>query len=113
MAINTSADSASTIKDIVSYWDILLFIACMLIVVPFVYIVYLKIHIVPDEKLPYHFGGEYTATEIIKHVEGLEITFGKKFSKFKRLIELFDKDTEGNLRKHSEIINSALLCIKT
>ena len=112
MATNASADSVSTIKDLVSYWDILLFIACMLIVVPFIYIGYLKIHMVTDEQLPYHFGGEYTSKEIIKHVEVLEKAFGKKFSKFKRLIELFDKDTEGDLRKHSEIINSALVCIK-
>jgi ABC-type multidrug transport system fused ATPase/permease subunit len=112
MAISISIDSVSTIIGIVSYWDILLYIACMLIVVPFIYIGYLKIHIVTEEQLPFHFGGEYTAKDIIKHVEGLEKAFGKKFSKFKRLMELLDKNPEGDLRKHSEIINSALLCIK-
>ncbi len=112
LATNTSADSVSTIKDLVSYWDILLYLACMLIVVPFVYIGYLKIHIVPEEQLPYHFEGEFTAKDIINHVEGLEKILGKKFSKFKRFIELLDDDTDGDLRTHSEIINSALLCIK-
>ena len=112
MASNTFAESVSTLKDLVSYSDILLYIACMLIVVPFAYIGYLRIHIVPEEHLPFHFGGEYAAKDIIKHVEGLETTFAKKFPKFKRLVELFDKDTEGDLRKHSEIINSVLLCIK-
>lgn len=112
MAINTSIDLVSSIKDLLSYWDFLLFIASLLIVVPFVYIGYLKNHTMPDKKLPYHFGGEYTARDIIKHIEDLEVTLGKKFSKFKKLIELFDKDTEGDVRRHSEIINSALLCIK-
>ena len=85
MAVNSSADSVSSIKDIASYWDILLIFACVLIVVPFIYIGYLKNRTIPNKQLAYHFGGEYTARDILKHLEELEVTFGKKFSKFKRL----------------------------
>ncbi len=112
VAITNSENNISAIKDLVSYWDILLVIACILIIVPFVYIGYLKIHGIPEEQLPYHFGGEYTAKDIVKHVERLEKKFRKKFSNFTRLIELLEKETKGDLRNHSEIINSALLCIK-
>lgn len=104
--------SISSIRDFVSYWDILLYILCLLLVVPFVYIGYLKKNRIPHKHIPYHFKGEYTAKYIIEYLEGLEILFGKKFHKFKKSIKQYNKDSAGDLRKHAEVINSIMLCIK-
>lgn len=110
--IPENAHSILSIKDLVSYWNVLLFIFCLLVVIPFVYIGYLKNYAVPDKKMLYHFKGEYNAKHIIAYVEELEILFGKRFLKFKKSIEQYDKDTAGDLRKHSEVIDSIILCIK-
>jgi hypothetical protein len=124
-AINTSADSISiipgtlenldsisSIKDMVPYWDVMLYIVCLLILVPFVYIGYLKNHTIPNKQMPFHFKGEFNARNIIEHVEELEIIFGKKFPTFKKSIEQFDHDSEFDIKKHAEVINSILICIK-
>lgn len=110
--IPENAHSILSIKDLVSYWNVLLFIFCLLVVIPFVYIGYLKNYAVPDKKVLYHFKGEYNAKHIIAYVEELEILFGKRFLKFKKSIEQYDKNTAGDLRKHSEVIDSIILCIK-
>ena len=110
--MNTPEDSISTIKDFVSYWDILIGILCMLIIVPFIYIGFLRSRTIPQNQLHLHFKGQYNAKDIIDHVEELESTLNKKFSKFKTLIELVDSETERGIRTHSEIINSIVLCIK-
>lgn len=125
VAINTSADSISinpdtfenldsisSIKDMVPYWDVMLSIVCLLILVPFVYIAYLKNHTIPNKQMPFHFKGEYKARDILEHVEELEIIFGKKFSTFKKSIKQFDNDSECDISEHSEVINSILICIK-
>lgn len=110
--LTESLESFSSIKNMVSYWDVMLYITCLFILVPFVYIGYLKNHTIPNKQLPYHFGGEYNARDIIEHVEELEILFGKKFLKFKKSIKQFDNDSECDIKKHAEVINSVLLCIK-
>lgn len=105
-------DSLSSIKDMVSYWDTILYIVCLLVLGLFVYIVYLKNHTISNKQMPLHFKGEYNTRDIIEHVENLETKFDKKFPRFKKSIKQFDKDSEGDMRKHAEIINSVLLCIK-
>lgn len=105
-------DSISSIKDMVPYWDVMLYIVCLLILVPLVYIGYLKNHTIPNQQMPFHFKGEYNAKDIIEHVEELEIIFGKKFPTFKKSIEQFNNDSECDIRKHAEVINSILICIK-
>ena len=104
--------SISSVKDFVSYWEILLFVFSLLMVVPFVYIGYLKHHRIPEEKLPYHFKGEYTAKDIIAYIEGLEILFGKRFLRFRKSLEQYDKDSAGDLSKHAEVIDSIIFCIQ-
>jgi len=105
-------DAISLISQYASYWDILLCIFCLLLVIPFVYIGYLKNHALSDTKKSYHFKGEYNAKQIIEYVEELEILFGKRFTKFKKSIEQYDKDSAGDLEKHAEVIDSILICIK-
>ena len=104
--------SISSANGFVSYWDILLYILYLLLVVPFIYLGYLNNHKLPANKKPYHFKGEYNAKHIIEYVEGLEVLFGKSFLKFKQLIEEYDKDSEGDLREHAEVMDSIILCIK-
>jgi hypothetical protein len=81
-------------------------------VVPFVYIGFLRNHTISNANISYHFKGEYNANQLIEYVEELEILFDKRFLKFKKLLDQFDKDSEGDLRKHAEVIDSILFCIK-
>jgi hypothetical protein len=111
-SVPENVNSILSIKDTVSYWIVLLYILCLLIVIPFVYIGYLKNYTISDKKMPYHFKGDYNAKHIIAYVAELETLFGKRFLKFKKSIEQFDMDSAGNLSKHAEVIDSIILCIK-
>ncbi|WP_243348564.1 hypothetical protein [Parabacteroides sp. FAFU027] len=104
--------SILSVKDFVSYCDILLCIFSLLIVVPFIYIGYLKNHPIPEEHKAYHFEGEYSAKNIKEYIEGLEILFGKRFLRFRQSLDKYDKESARNLRKHAEVIDSILFCIK-
>ena len=104
--------SISSAIGFVSYWDILLYIFCLLLIVPVFYLGYLKNHTIPDKKKAYHFKGAYNARYIIKYVEELEQVLSKRFSKFKKLIEQCDKDSPDDIRKHAEVIDSIIFCIK-
>jgi len=104
--------SISSIKDFVSYFDIMLYLLSLLLLVPFAYLGYLKNRKIHDNKIPYHFKGVYNSKQLIDHVEGLELLFCKRFHRFKKLLEQFGQDSAGDMRKHNEVINSILLCIK-
>lgn len=110
--LEEQVDAISLISQSVSYEDILLGIFSLLILIPFVYLVYLRYHELSDTNKSYHFNGEYNAKRLIEYVEELEIKFGKRFSRFKKSIELYDKDSAGNLEKHAEVIDSIFFCIK-
>lgn len=105
-------NSVSLTNISMSYWDIMLYVSSLLVVVSFIYLVYINIITIPDEHNIYIFSGEYNAKNIIEYIEKLESLFNRRFPKFKKSIEQCDKDTAGNIEKYSEIINSNLFCIK-
>ena len=55
-----------------SYWDIMLYVSSLLVVVSFIYLVYINSITIPDEHNIYIFSGEYNAKNIIKYIEKLE-----------------------------------------
>ncbi len=105
-------DSITSVGTSVAYWDILLSILCLMILVPFVYIAYLKKRIIPDNRITYSYKGGYDAKNIIEFVKDIELVLGKRFSKFKKAIEQYNKDSEEDLSIHAEVIDSVLFCIK-
>lgn len=102
-------------QNLFSYWDIILGILILLILIPFIYIGYLKRLKIPQKNELYHFPGECNANkanEIIDYVEKLENLFGKRFSNFKNLLAQFEKDPAEDKRMHVEVIESIIFCIK-
>jgi len=102
-------------QNLFSYWDIILCILILFILIPFIYIGYLTRLKIPEKNKLYHFEGEYNANktnDIIGYIEKLEILFGKRFSKFKNLLVQFEKDPTEDKRMHVEVIESILFCIK-
>jgi len=104
-----------TQQSLFSYWDIILGILSLFILIPFVYIGYLKRLRIPEKNEIYYFPGEYNANEandIIKYIEKLEISFGKRFSNFKNLLVKFEKDPAEDKRMYVETVESILFCIQ-
>jgi len=102
-------------QNLISYWDIILGILILFILIPFIYIGYLKRLEIPEENKLYHFEGEYDANkanDIIEYVEKLEILFGKRFSNFKNSLAQFEKDPAEDKRMYVEVIESIIFCIK-
>lgn len=98
-----------------SYWDIIWIILTLFLLIPFVYIGYLKRLKLPEKKELYHFSGVYNGNksiEIITYVEKLENLFGKKFYKFKNLLSQIEKDPTTDKRMYIEAVESILFCIK-
>jgi hypothetical protein len=102
-------------QNLFSYWDIIQCILVLFILIPFIYIGYLKRLQIPEENELYHFPGEYDANkanEIIDYVEKLENLFGKRFSNFKKLLVKLEKDPREDKRMFVEAIESIIFCIK-
>ena len=102
-------------QNLFSYWDIILGILILFILISFIYIGYLKRLKIPEKNKLYHFEGEYNANktnDIIEYIEKLEILFGKRFSNFKNLLAQFEKDPAEDKRMHVEVIESIIFCIK-
>lgn len=104
-----------TQQSLFSYWDIILGILSLFILIPFVYVGYLKRLRIPEKNEIYHFPGEYNANkanDIIEYIEKLEISFGKRFSNFKNLLVEFEKDPAEDKRMYVETVKSILFCIQ-
>ncbi len=102
-------------QSLFSYWDIIMGILILFILIPFIYIGYLKRLKIPEKNELYHFPGEYNANkanEIIDYVEKLENLFGKRFSNFKNLLAKLEKDPAEDKRMFVEAIESIIFCIK-
>ncbi len=102
-------------KNMFSYWDIIVYVLILFILIPFFYIGYLKNHKILEKYKLYHFEGKYNAAntkDIVEYIEKLEILFGKRFSKFKNLVELFGKNQTEDKKMYAEVIESILFCIK-
>ena len=102
-------------QDFFSYWDIILSILILFVLIPFIYIGYLKRLKLSEKNELYHFPGEYNANEvneIIDYIEKLEKLFGKRFSNFKNLLVKFEKDPAEDKRVYVEAIESIIFCIK-
>lgn len=94
------------------YWTILFNTMYVFIVIPFVFIAYLRVYQIPEYLEIYHFRGEYNAKSIIKYIENFEDKFAKKFPNFKKTIENCGKDSGEEFENYSEAINNNLFCIK-
>lgn len=104
-----------SIQDLInfsSYWDIILLLLSYLTIIPFIYLIHLINYKVENTKLTYYFEHNYDLKNLITHINEFELLFSKRFENFKNLLEKLDKDSEGNLWLHSEVIDSILLCIK-
>ena len=102
-------------QSLFSYWDIIISILMLFILIPFIYIGYLKKLKIPARNELYHFSGVYNANnanEIIDYVEKLENLFGKRFSNFKNLLAKIEKYPAEDKRMFVEAIESILFCIK-
>lgn len=102
-------------QNLLSYWDIMVVILVFFVLTPFIYIGYLTRRKVSEKMILYHYEGEYDANranDLISYIEKLEAFFGKKFSDFKNLLLLFEKDPTEDKRMHTEIIESIIFCIK-
>jgi hypothetical protein len=111
----TKLDSVLLQQNLFSYWDIILGILILFILIPFIYIGYLNRLKIPEINKLYHFEGEYNANkinDIIEYLEKLEILFGKRFSNFRNLLTQFEKDPAEDKRMHVEVIESIIFCIK-
>ncbi|MDD4971978.1 MAG: hypothetical protein PHT07_21335 [Paludibacter sp.] len=116
LQVNTSVklDCILLQQNLFSYWDIILGILILFILIPFIYIGYLKRLKIPEINKLYHFEGEYDANktnDIIEFIEKLEILFGKRFSNFRNLLAQFEKDPSEDKRMHVEVIESIIFCI--
>ncbi|MCT4591632.1 MAG: hypothetical protein N4A71_27670 [Carboxylicivirga sp.] len=94
------------------YWAILLNTMYVFIALPFIFIVYLRLHPMPDHLEIYHLRGEYNAESIIKYIENFEDKFAKKFPNFKQTIKNCGKEAGDEFDNYSEAINNNLFCIK-
>jgi hypothetical protein len=117
LQVNTFAklDCILLRQSLFSYWDIILGMLILFILIPFIYIGYLKRLTIPEKNELYHFPGEYDAdkaNDIIAYVEKLENLFGKRFSNFKNLLVKFEKDPAEDKRMYVEAIESIIFCIK-
>jgi hypothetical protein len=102
-------------QDFFSYWDIILGILILFVLIPFIYIGYLKRLKISEKKELYHFPGKYDANkanDIIDYIEKLESLFGKKYTRFKNLLVKFEKDPTEDKRVYVEAIESIIFCIK-
>jgi len=102
-------------QNLFSYWDIIHGILALFILIPFIYIEYLKRLQISEKNKLYHFPGEYDANkanEIIDYVEKLENLFGKRFSNFKNFLLKLEKDPAEDKRMFVEAIESIMFCIK-
>lgn len=108
----TNTGSFFFIFDTLSYWDILLYLAGMFLVVFVAYIIYLTKYVISNDLQPYYFNKPYTVAGIVAYLEELESHVGKKFPLLKSFIMHLEKNPTNSIRKHAEIIDSILLCIK-
>ncbi len=102
-------------QSLFSYWDIIMGILILFILVPFIYIGYLKRLKIPEKNELYYFPGVYNANkanDIIEYVEKLENLFGKRYSNFKNLLAKLEKDPAEDKRMFVEAIESIIFCIK-
>lgn len=102
-------------QNLLSYWDIIQGVLVLFVLVPFIYIGYLKRLQISEKNQLYHFPGEYDANksdEIIAYVEKLETLFGRSFSNFKNLLVKFEKNPAEDKRMYVEAIDSIIFCIK-
>lgn len=102
-------------QNLFSYWDIILGILILFILIPFIYIGYSKRLKIPEKNKLYHFDREFNANktnDIVEYVEKLEILFEKGFSNFKNLLAQVEKDPAEDKRMHVEVIESIIFCIK-
>ncbi len=102
----------SAVQNTLSYAELLSYLGCVLLIVPFVYLAYLLNYTTPDRFKMYYFKGDYNAKNIIAYIEQLEAIFYKSFPIFKQSIEQCNQASKGNLRLYSEAIYSNIFCIK-
>ncbi len=102
----------TSIKNSMTYWEILLDILYIFLLTPLVYLAYLRFFERPDKFKPYYFKGEYNANSIIDYIEKLEVLLQKSFPKFKNSIVKCNEDSSGNIGLYAEAIDSNIFCIK-
>lgn len=81
------------------------------LLLPFLYLSYLKRRIVPESYSHYYIIGAYNANNVISQIERIEKAYNKTFPKFKKHILKYEQVTRNNLMKYSDKIDRKMFCV--
>lgn len=85
-------------------------IGLSILLLPIIYLVFLRYRKVPERFSHFYFEGEYTVDNVISHVDQIEQVYQRNYPKFKRQIRKYNFISKKYLMKYSDKIDRRLFC---
>jgi uncharacterized protein len=89
---------------------VLISLLLITLILPFLYLFYLRKRRVSDELSPYYIQGQYNAENVVAQVERIEKAFDKKYPKLKKQIRKYESASRNKLIKYAHRIDQTLFC---
>ncbi len=89
---------------------LVIYLIISILLLPFIYIKYLKRKKVPEKYSYYYIHGAYNKENLMAQIKNMEKALNQTFPKFKRLIEHYDYISKGNIIKYVSQIDSYMFC---
>ncbi|MBN2611513.1 MAG: TPM domain-containing protein [Bacteroidales bacterium] len=105
----TRSGDIKSLIDWETWYGIVLLIFTILL--PIVYLIYLRIRKVPDKYVHYFSTGEYNSKNLINQIEKIEMVYNTSYPNFKSEVLKYEHVSHRNLLKYESRIDNKLFCV--